>query len=294
MSQRNRFGRFGVWSGAWSTAQREEGKLGPEFDEAAAEIEDLGFGTIWVGISPSVEYAAPVLAATRRITVATGIVSIWEHSPAEAAAQRAELERAHPGRFVLGLGVSHERLTDRYERPYSAMREYLTQLDEAPEPVPRDGRVLAALGPKMLKLAENRAGGAHPYLTTPEHTRWARDILGPDAVLAPELMVVLDGDREKGRAIARQYLSFYLTLPNYTGNFVRMGFDEADFREGGSDRLLDTMFAIGDPGHVADRAGEFLAAGADHVAIQVVTEDPSHDLPREAWRLLAAALPMNA
>ncbi|MEO3857888.1 LLM class F420-dependent oxidoreductase [Acrocarpospora sp. B8E8] len=286
-------GTFGIWSTAWTNALREDGKLGPEFADAASEVDLLGYGTIWLGGSPAVTFAEPLLEATPRITVATGILSIGQHTPAEVAAQRAELERAYPGRFVLGLGVSHESFTDQYKRPYSAMREYLTALDEAPEPVPVEERVLAALGPRMLALARDRAAGAHPYLVTPEHTRWARRILGPDALLAPELMVILDTDLEKARAIARPYLTLYLGLPNYTGNFARMGFTDDDFYDGGSDRLVDAMVAIGDADSVAARARDFLAAGADHLAIQVVSEDPEHDLPYESWRLLATALSLK-
>jgi probable F420-dependent oxidoreductase len=286
-------GTFGIWSMAWTNALREDGKLSPEFADAASELDLLGYGTIWLGGSPAATYAAPMLEATPRITVATGILSIWEHTPAEVAAQRAELERAHPGRFVLGLGTSHESFTDRYQRPYSAMREYLTALDQAPEPVPVRGRVLAALGPKMLALARDRAAGAHPFLVTPGHTSQARRILGPEALLAPEFKVVLEADPERARAIARQYLTLYLGLPNYISNLVRMGFGDDDFLNGGSDRLVDAMFAFGDADGVAARAREFLAAGADHVAIQVVGEDPEHDLPFEAWRLLATALPLR-
>ncbi|GIH24435.1 LLM class F420-dependent oxidoreductase [Acrocarpospora phusangensis] len=294
MAQRSRFGTFGIWSAAWTNAHREEGRLGPEFAAAAAELDALGFGTLWLGASPAVPYAAPVLEATRRITVATGICSIWSHPPDEVAADRAALARAYPGRFVLGLGVSHEGFVKAYARPYEAMRDYLTALDEAAEPVPAADRVLAALGPRMLALARDRSAGAHPYLVTPGYTRRAREILGAEALLAPELMVVLDGDPEKARALARQYLSLYLGLPNYTRNLRRIGFDDTDFMEGGSDRLVDALFAIGDADGVAVRAAEFLAAGADHIAIQVVSEDPEHDLPREAWRQLAAALPLDA
>jgi probable F420-dependent oxidoreductase len=293
MSQNLRLGRIGIWSVAWSNAYRDGGPVDQgELDDAAAELDTLGYGTLWLGGSPAVGYAAPVLAAAPRITVATGILSIWDYEAADVAAERAVLEKRHPGRFVLGLGVSHSVATERYARPYSAMQEYLTALDSAAEPVPAEARVLAALGPKMLALSRDRAAGAHPYLVTVEHTEQAREILGPQAVLAPELKVVLDPDIDSARATARAYLSFYLRLPNYTDNLLRLGFTEHDLRDGGSDRLVDAVFALGDAGAVAARAREFLAAGADHLAVQVVTEDPRHDLPRASWRRLAETLPL--
>jgi probable F420-dependent oxidoreductase len=291
MAQRDGIGRIGVWSGAWSTALGGDGPAYTgEYDEAAAELDELGFGTLWLGASPSVGYAARVLAATSRITVATGILSIWEHEAADVAVQRADVEREHPGRFLLGLGVSHSAMAPRYAKPYSAMRDFLTALDGAAEPVPERGRVLAALGPRMLELARDRAAGAHPYLVTAEHTAHARDVLGPKPLLAPELKVVLDTDLDRARATARAYLGRYLALPNYTGNLLRSGFTEDDVRDGGSDRLVEAVFALGDEGAIARRTEEFFAAGADHVALQAVTDDPLAGLPRAEWRRLAAAL----
>lgn len=291
MREHNRLGRIGVWSSAWSNAQRGDGAGHTgAFDEAAAELDALGYGTIWLGGNASVPYAAPLLEAAPRITVATGILSIWEHAPAEVAEQRAGLERRFPGRFLLGLGVSHGSFTEKYARPYSAMVEYLDALDSAAEPVPAEGRVLAALGPRMLALSRDRAAGAHPYLVTPEHTARAREILGDRALLAPEFKVVLDPVLDSARDTARSYLRYYLELPNYTNSLLRLGFTEDDFRAGGSDRLLDAVFALGDADAIAGRAAEFLAAGADHLAIQVVTADPGHDLPLAAWRRLAGAL----
>ncbi|MCF3965199.1 LLM class F420-dependent oxidoreductase [Streptomyces fuscigenes] len=284
------FGTIGVWSSALRTGNPRHGE---RVGDAAAELESLGYGTVWLGGSPSVEEAGPLLEATTRLTVATGILSIWDHGAREVAAARARLERGHPGRFVLGLGASHSALTKDYARPYSTMKEYLTALDEAPEPVPAGGRVLAALGPKMLELARGRAAGAHPYLVTAEHTAGARELLGPDALLAPELKVVLDPDLTAARATARAYLGRYLRLPNYTKNLERLGFSGADFEDGGSDRLLDAVFGLGDAEAVARRVGEFLAAGADQVAVQVVTADPATDLPLAEWRALAEVLPMT-
>jgi probable F420-dependent oxidoreductase len=289
ISKATDFGTIGVWSGALRTSNPKNGN---QVGDAAAELESLGYGTVWIGGSPSVAEAAPLLEATTRLTVATGILSIWEHSTEEVAAGRAALERAHPGRFVLGLGASHSSMAERYARPYSTMKEYLTGLDEAPEPVPASGRVLAALGPKMLELSRERAAGAHPYLVTAEHTAQAREILGPDALLAPELKVVVNTDLPAARETARNYLGFYMKLPNYTRNLERFGFAAEDFEGGGSDRLLDAVFGLGDAEAIARRVGEFLAAGADHVAIQVVTADPGSDLPLAEWRELAGALPV--
>ncbi|WP_372449311.1 LLM class F420-dependent oxidoreductase [Streptomyces montanisoli] len=284
------FGTIGVWSTALRTDNPEHGG---EVADAAAELESLGYGTIWLGGSPSVADAAPLLAATSRLAVATGILSIWDHNPEDVAAARARLERDHPGRFVLGLGASHSALAERYARPYSTMKEYLTGLDEATEPVPASGRVLAALGPKMLELSRDRAAGAHPYLVTAEHTAKAREILGKGTLLAPELKVVLDTDTAAARETARAYLGGYLQLPNYTKNLERLGFAESDFTGGGSDRLLDAVFALGDAETIASRVGAFLSAGADHVAIQVVTADPRHDVPLAQWRELAKTLPVG-
>lgn len=293
MSRHDRWGRIGVWSGAWNEVLQSGAEaLTGEYADAAAELDDLGYGTLWLGGSPPVAYARPLLGTTSRMTVATGILSIWQHGAAEVAAQRADLERDFPGRFVLGLGVSHRRLTEGYAHPYTAMTEYLTALDSAAEPVPVRDRVLAALGPRMLALARDRSAGAHPYLVTPEHTALARQILGADAVLAPEFKVVVDPDPDRARATARDHLDFYLQLPNYTSNLLRLGFTEEDFREGGSDRLLDAVFAMGDVTAVARRAAAYLDAGADHLAVQVVTAAPG--LPREQWRQLAAALPLEA
>lgn len=293
MSRHSRLGRIGIWSGAWTQALRSGGPtLTSEFSDAAAELDALGYGTLWLGGSPPVTYAEPLLQATARMIVATGILSIWEHEAAEVAAQRAEVERKYPGRFMLGLGVSHSGFTEGYTHPYSAMKEYLSALDSAAEPVPVQGRMLAALGPKMLALSRDRAAGAHPYLVTVEHTAHAREILGADALLAPEFKAVLDTNPDSARAAARAYLDFYLKLPNYTNNLLRSGFTEEDLRDGGSDRLLDAVFAMGDAATVARRADAYLAAGADHLAVQVVTDDPRRGLPREQWRRLAEALPL--
>jgi probable F420-dependent oxidoreductase len=293
MPQHARLGRIGIWSTAWSNTFDGDGTADTnEVGDAAAELDELGYGTLWLGGSPAVSYAAPLLQAARRVTVATGILSIWEHGAADVAAQWADLEQRHPGRFVLGLGVSHGHITERYAHPYAAMQEYLSVLDGAADPVPAEARLLAALGPKMLALSRDRAAGAHSYLVTVEHTAQAREILGAGALLAPELKVVLDTDPETAGDTARNYLRSYLAMPNYTNNLRRLGFGDDDFRDGGSDRLVAALYALGDADAAAAKVAAFLAAGADHVAIQVVTDDPDHGLPRATWRRLAETLPL--
>lgn len=286
-------GTIGIWTAALS-ARRDKGAAErAETVVALAELDELGYGTLWLGGNPGVADAAPVLKATRDLRVATGILSIWEHQAADVAAQFADLDATYDHRFLLGLGVSHAQLAgDAYRRPYSAMKDFLTGLDEAPVPVPAGRRVLAALGPKMLELSRDRAGGAHPYLVTVEHTAQAREILGADALLAPEHKVVLDTDTDRGRRTARNYLAFYLALPNYSNNLLRLGFTEDDLADGGSDRLVDALITVGDVDRVRARTEEFLAAGADHVALQVVTDDPLSAVPSREWRLLAEALPL--
>ncbi|WNI14363.1 LLM class F420-dependent oxidoreductase [Actinacidiphila sp. ITFR-21] len=283
-----RFGRIGIWSSALS---KDDAAVSGENRDAAAELEELGYGTIWLGGSPLVDRAAPILEATRRITVATGITSIWQQSAAEAAAGIAALDERLRDRFVLGVGASHESLSPGYARPYSAMVSYLDELDRAPVPVPAGQRVLAALGPRMLELAARRAIGAHPYLVTVEHVAQARQELGPDAFLAPELGVVLDPDPARGRQVARQAIAYYLPLPNYTENWLRRGFVEADLADGGSDHLLDELYAVGDEDAIRARVEDFFAAGADHVALQVLTADDG--LPHAEWRKLASALQLT-
>jgi probable F420-dependent oxidoreductase len=298
-----RFGRIGIWSTALRApgpGERAGERRLAELGEAAAELEELGYGALWVGGSPALPQAAPLLAATSRVTVGTSILSIWDHAPAEVAAQLAQLNAEHGGRLLLGLGVSHAEAPRNAEvrerlraRPYTAMRDYLAALDAADQPVPREQRALAALGPKMLALSAERGLGALPYLVTAEHTAEARRTLGPDALLAPELKVVLDTDPDRARATARDYLSHYLALANYRNSWLRQGFTQDDLADGGSDRLLDAVYALGDADTVRARVDAFHAAGADHVALQVVTADMSA-LPRPTWRTLATALDLSA
>ncbi len=279
-------GRLGIWSGQFwgdrSTVQ-----------EAATELEALGYGALWFNNGSDIfELAKDLLKVTQHISVATGILNIWAHPAPEVAERQHELEVDTPGRFLLGLGVSHAHLVDkdepgRYAKPLERMRAYLDELDSAPEPVPTDQRMLAALGPRMLTLSRERSIGAHPYLVTPEHTRFARGILGQGRLLAPEQAVVLETDPTQARDIARRHLARYMQAPNYTGNWIRLGFTADDLTDGGSDRLVDALVAWGDVDAIGRRIAEHLQAGADHVCIQVLTAD-STSLPRAEWQALAS------
>jgi probable F420-dependent oxidoreductase len=282
--------------GIWSTELRRHADAGAVAD-AAAELEQLGYTMLWLpGGDPDTLFnrVSEVLAATSRVTVATGILNIWQHDPQVVAAERAQLYDAYGGRFLLGLGVSHAPLVDRdepgrYKRPLSAMEAFLDSLDAAAPPVLPEDRVLAALGPKMLRLAAERSLGAHPYLVTPEHTRGARQILGPERLLAPEQGVLLETDPARARAAARSALEMYLRLPNYTNNMRRLGFGDADFEGGGSDRLVDALVAWGDAEDVEERVRQHRQVGADHVCVQVLPSG-GDGLPRAAWRELAHVL----
>ena len=252
-------GRFGVWLPTRSIAP-----------ELAAKIESLGYGAVWIGGSPDAELAwvDPALAQTDSLQLATGIVNIWS-APAPAVAESfRRIESAHPGRFLLGIGVGHREHTQEYLKPYDALVGYLDELDAAMVPTSR--RVLAALGPKVLRLAAQRSAGAHPYLTTPEHTAKAREWVGNSVFLAPEHKVVLSTDRGEARRIGRATVDYYLGLSNYVNNWQRLGFTRDDVRRPGSDRLIDAVVAYGTPEAIARRLGEHLEAGADHVAIQVL------------------------
>jgi len=290
-------GRIGIWYGGVDALPT------PEARRAAQVIEELGYGSMWiaeaVGRDPFVS-AAVLMSATERLPVATGIANIYARDPMTMAAGQKTLAEAFPGRFLLGLGVSHGHLVagvrkHDYSKPYSYMVQYLERMDKAlfmakgPDTDP--GRLLAALGPKMLELSATAANGSHPYFTTPEHTKIARDVMGPDALLAPEQMVVLETDPTEARRIARAGMKIYLGLPNYYNNLARLGFDESDWSDGGSDRLVDAIVAWGTEEQIASRVAEHHAAGADHVCVQVLTGDMA--MPESQWRRLAPALLTN-
>jgi probable F420-dependent oxidoreductase len=278
-------GRVGVWwSGSWRPADE------PEVD-GAAELEALGYSTLWSsgGFEPGLPTRFErLLVSTQRASVATGIVSVWVSPPETVAAAAADLEGRFPGRFVLGLGASHSAIVPDYAKPYSKVVAFLDALDALDTPVPSERRVLAALGPRMLTLAAERAAGAHPYFVPVEHTVRARDTMGAGPLLAPEVAVVLESDPERARALARTYAGIYLPLPNYANNLRTLGYGDADIEHGGSDRLIDAVIPWGDASRVAERIRGHLEAGADHVCVQVVAE--GLELPLAGYRALASAL----
>jgi probable F420-dependent oxidoreductase len=266
-------GRFGIWR------SHREGH------EPAREIEELGYSAIWVGTSPSLSDVRPFLDSTSSITVVSGIVNVWKDPPDDVAAGHAELRDSFGERFLLGIGIGHPEATAEYKTPLVKMREYLDGLDAAERPVPRDERLIAAIGPKMIELAAARSLGTHPYFTTVEHTRFAREKGGPAGLVAPEVAVVVDPDPESARAKARDYAALYLGLTNYTGNLLRFGFTEQDLADGGSDRLIDAVIPHGSAEAVAEAVRAHIEAGADHVCLQPKGGDDVED-----YRALAAAL----
>lgn len=213
----------------------------------------------------------PILQATTTLCVATGIVNIWSAPAQRVAESFHRIEAAYPGRFLLGIGVGHAEMISEYRKPYNALVEYLDRLDDYG--VPANRRVVAALGPRVLGLSARRSAGAHPYLTTPEHTARARELIGPSAFLAPEHKVVLTTDSARARTVGRQALDMYFNLANYRNNWKRLGFTDDEVSRPGSDRLVDAVVAYGTPDAIAARLNEHLLAGADHVPIQVLTED---------------------
>jgi len=253
-------GRFGSFGRGVTPAQ-------------AKDIEALGYGAVWVGGSPpaALEWVEPILEATTTLQVATGIVNIWSAAAKPVAESFHRIDKAYPGRFLLGIGVGHPEAVSEYRKPYDALVEYLDRLDDYG--VPAERRVVAALGPRVLKLSAQRSAGAHPYLTTPEHTSHARELIGPSALLAPEHKVVLTTDADQARAVGRKALDIYLNLANYLNNWRRLGFTDDDITRPGSDRLVDAMVAYGTTDSIAARLNNHLDAGADHVAVQVLTRN---------------------
>ena len=262
-------GRIGIW--------RRHDQLTPRF---AKDVEALGYGAIWIGGSPAGDLfgAQELLDATTHLAVATGIVNMWATPATEAAASYHRVAAAHPGRFLLGVGIGHPEATREYRSPYDTIVDYLDVLDA--EGVPVEDRVLAALGPKVLALAAERTAGAHPYLTNPEHTRLAREILGDGPLLAPEQKVVVGTDPDAARALGRPAVDRpYLHLRNYTTNLKRLGWTDADLADGGSDALIDALVVHGHPATVGAGLTAHLDAGADHVCLQLLTAPDADPLP---------------
>jgi probable F420-dependent oxidoreductase len=268
---------FGVWTTYRAIGEDHAG-------EAARLVEELGYSAFWLGGSPRLSVVRPLLEASERLIVGTSIVNVWQYDPAELAAEHAVLSTEFPGRLITGIGIGHSEATSNYEKPLATMRRFLDGLDAAEKPIRAGERALAALGPKMLDLSAERTLGSLPYFTPVAHTRFARERLGADRLLAIELACVLDEDRDRARAKARDYAQLYLGLRNYTSNLLRFGFDEEDLADGGSDRLIDAIVPQGSAAEIAAAARAHVEAGANHVCLQPVGED---GIPRAAWAALA-------
>lgn len=269
---------FGVWRVEWTWTP-----------DLAAELEYLGYGMLWIGGSKDsdLRVAEELLAATETVTVATGIVNVWTTDAEVVAQSFHRLDQRFPGRFVLGVGAGHRESAQGYNKPYTAVNEYLDRLDAGGVPAGR--RVLAALGEKMLRLAATRASGAHPYLTTPAHTARAREIMGPGPFLAPEQKVVLSADPDAARSIGRPIVSEpYLNRVNYVNNLKTLGYTDQDVLDGGSDRLIDDLVLHGDAAAVSALLAKHHDAGADHVAVQLLSQ--SGPAPIDRYRELAQGL----
>jgi probable F420-dependent oxidoreductase len=274
------FGDFGAW-----TSYR---KFGIErAGEAAGAAEDAGLSAFWLGGSPRLEELRPLLEGSEKLVVGTSIVNIWAYDPADLAREFQALEADFPGRVCVGIGVGHPEATSDYKRPLTNLEAFLDGIDAAPEPIPTDRRIIAALAPKMLAMCVRRSLGTIPYFTSVDHTRWAREQIGPDAALVAELACVLDEDVERARATAREYASLYLGLSNYTNALLDHGFEQADIEDGGSDRLIDHVIPHGSAADVAARAREHVEAGADQVCFQPLG---TGGIPADEWAALAAAL----
>jgi probable F420-dependent oxidoreductase len=269
---------FGVWISGRILDVNTAGR-------AASLAEGLGFGALWLGGSPRLPSLRPMLAGSESIVIATGIVNIWQYEPAELAAEYAQLESEFPGRVLVGIGIGHPEATSQYQKPLAKTIGFLDGIDAAEQPIPKDCRCLAALGPKMLDLSAERSLGTHPYFTPVQHTRFARERLGVGPLIAPELSCVVAETSDRARA--RAFAANYLQLNNYTSNLMRFGFDQADIENGGSDRLIDEVVPHGPAEHIAEMARAHLAAGADHVCVQQVG---ATELPEREWRELSAAL----
>jgi len=291
-------GPYGIWTGAFGVQPSSMAR------ECAAEVEELGFGALWIPETVFREVfleALILLEGTATLKVATGIANRYARDALTTNAAMQTINEAHPGRFLLGLGVSHAHLVagvrkHPYDKPFSGMVDYLDRMEKArffaPKGEPPAQMVLAALGPRMLRLAAERTAGAHPYFVPPEHTAFARDTMGPAPLLAVEQMVVLDPDPTTARETARAHMAAYIGLPNYANNLLRLGFTEDDLTDGGSDRVVDAVVAWGTIDDVLARVQAHRDAGADHVCIQVLDADLAH-LPRAEWRRLSQALGLS-
>ncbi|HYK26690.1 MAG TPA: LLM class F420-dependent oxidoreductase [Streptosporangiaceae bacterium] len=279
---REKVGKFGVWRGAWQSTP-----------ELAVGLEQLGYGTLWLGGSPDgdLEIVDEMLEATSTLTVGTSIVNMWKDDAALVARSFARIQSEFPGRFVLGVGAGHREATEHYANPYDVLSAYVEALRG--HNVPPESIVLAALGPKVLRLAADRTAGAIPYLVPPEHTQLAREILGPEPLLAPEHKVVLDADIRAARKLGRRRVHTpYLGLANYTNNLRRLGFTDNDLTDEGSDALIDALVAHGSASEVARKLSAHFVAGADHVCIQLLT--PADSDPMPGYAQLARALDLGA
>lgn len=287
-------GRVGLWAADFDLVPMAVAQ------EGISRVEEMGFSTVWVPeavLREAFSSCALLLSATRKMTIATGIASLHARTAQSMQAGWKTLSEAFPDRFLLGIGVSHAPMVQgvhkgTYDKPYSTMVEYLDAMDNgvfiSPQPSTPPRRVLAALGPKMLKLAAEKTDGAHPYFTSVEHTAFAREVLGKDSLLAPELSVVLNEDSSTAKDIANKYMSTYTRLPNYANNLKRFGFTDDDIT-GHSDRLMDSIVPRVSIDVIVARIKEHLDAGADHVCVQVLTGQPGK-LPMKQWEELADAV----
>jgi probable F420-dependent oxidoreductase len=274
------FGDFGAWTSFRRIGAGNEG-------EAARAVESAGLGTIWIGGSPRLAEMRSLLEASEKLVVGTSIVNIWSYDPADLVAEYAALEADFPGRVCVGIGVGHPEATSEYKRPLANLEAFLDGIDAAAAPIPTDRRIIAALGPKMLATSARRSLGTIPYFTSVDHTRFARETVGPDALVVPEIACVIDEDVERARATAREYAQLYLGLSNYTNALLEHGYEQADIEDGGSDRLIDHVIPHGSAADIAAAARAHVEAGADHVALQSLG---GTGVPADEWQALAAAL----
>lgn len=274
--------KFGLWIGR-SIAQEDRAA-------AARLAEELGYGALWVGGSPRLPTFRTMLEASERIVIASGIVNIWAYEPAQLAEEFAALESDFPGRLLLGIGIGHPEATQEYEKPLAKTQRFLDGIRSSAHPIARERMALAALGPKMLDLSYERTLGTHPYFTPPAHTRFARERLGPQALVAPEQAVVIESDDDTALQVARQYAEYYLGLRNYTNNLRRFGYSDQAIAGGGSPELIDQLIPQGTAEQAAAAVHAHLDAGADHVCVQTLRPAASGGIPERAWRELASVL----